>query len=172
MTRRRKPRAITASIPQDVTLPTQELAGHHDIAERRIPNRPNSRAWKVQTNIEKLWITERIDNAEYHACVRFYEDWSFGMHGCSPGLSDRVSESYSAAGMTDGRVDAVSRINRVYAASSREARIMLDACICDDVSFRECGRRLGVDHHQAAKAMVRTAKFLSDHYKAEDQGAK
>ena len=161
ITRRRKPRLTVESGAR--SFPTPELVAHHDIADRAVPDRIGARAWKVATRVEALFAAERIDNAEYTACERYYQDWAFGLEASSPERGERVDGS-GAGGVIDARLDALGR----YAAASREIgrprALLLLWSVCQDCSWREIGRRIGLDDKAAERGTVNAIQALAVYY--------
>ncbi len=164
MTRRRKPRQASPAVQSDTIPPTRELAAHHDIAERAVPERPNARAWCVLGRVYAMLATKEIDGAEWSACDKFYEDYMLAHHGAASPSLQRVDGGENSRGVLDARFDAMGRDRRVREAVGGQSWDLLVMAVCRDFSWSMIGAKIGVHHSTAKIWVLKAIKGLAQHY--------
>lgn len=143
--------------------PSVHYRQHHDVEPPIVDLRAFRQGWRVRSHLDRLLVDGAITRAEWQAGDDFRATWSSALPSrASTLLGMRVRGHDPDAGML-ARLAALTRLRRLGNAMGPGPIAVLVACIVDDLSWRELGRRLGVDHKTARAVTVRALWALADY---------
>lgn len=148
------------------------IATHHDTTDRAVQTANGRRGQRIQSRVEKMWLSREITHAEYISCERYHDDWAMGLYGISPGDGGggiRVDRSRTLPGANDMQLDALSRHGAVRAALGHAAEWYLIHVVCLDWPWQQVGRGALVSDKTAKDRSIKIINALDEHYHDADR---
>lgn len=141
--------------------PSPFYTAHHDVDPPAVDLRSFRQGWRVRTRLDRLLVEGVISRSTWQAASDFRSTWetALRMRG-SALIGIRVAVRDPDATML-ARLGAAARLRDLGAALGPGRLTILVACVVDDLSWRELGRQLGVDHKTARARAVRALGALA-----------
>jgi len=150
-------RPLAAAPPPPSNVPSVELRRHHGVETPQVDAVHFRPGWRVHSRLASLAEAGRIDREQLEAAAswgRWAERtgkprtsaWRIRVDGGSP----------CNTSLTDRQMDAAGRLRTSLTALGAARCALLHACVVEDQSFRQLGKRLGVAG-ETAKELVTEA---------------
>jgi hypothetical protein len=135
--------------------PDAHFRQHHDVEPPRVDERTFRPAWRVRSRLDQLLLTRAISPLEWRAGARYRLTFDTAFAGVLPGsrLVRTGSARVADASMT-ARLDALAWLRSHRMRLGTATRDLVEACVVEDLSWAELGRRLGVDPKTARNRTV------------------
>jgi hypothetical protein len=153
------------SPPPPSNAPSVAYLRHHDVAAPQVDTTAFRQGWRVVTRLDGRLETGRIDREQWDAagCWRHWAERS------APGRSqpwsirvDAATTSSHADARALLRVDVATKLRRCAEALGTLRVRLLEACVRDDLSWREIAARLQVTDKTARDYTTEAIAALAD----------
>ena len=159
------PRAHVPMSESGWGAPTPEFRQHHDIAQPEISPQRRHAAWTIASRFLSL----HPDEATISAAERWYSDWVYGLEGVRDQEKNSKVDGQSTYGLTDARLDALSRLTSVRESIGSFNVRLLYWCLVEDKDWTEVGKRIGCEYRTARKYTRKALAELVAHYVEADR---
>jgi DNA-directed RNA polymerase specialized sigma24 family protein len=126
--------------------------------------------WRVRTRLDALRSAGRINLEVWQAAVEYraaYDRWQASGGG---ELAGRISGGADAHDRMLGLVDTLATLTAVERRIGRLATALCVACVVEDLSWPEIGRRCGRSNHTAEAWTVRALRALARAWATRREG--
>jgi hypothetical protein len=142
--------------------PLAERAQHAiEIEPPRVDASSFRQGWRVRTRLDGLRVAGRISGDVWQAAVEYraaYDRWQASGGG---ELAGRISGGADAHDRLLGLVETLAALSAVERRIGRFATALCVACVVEDLSWPEIGRRCGRSHHTAEAWTVAALRALA-----------
>jgi hypothetical protein len=125
---------------------------------------------RVNSGIDQLLSSGRIDIAEAHSATRWCNDYEYGVHGAKwsearvGGSSDVISRAKSQEYSMISRFEAKEAYDEASAVIGRYGDSLLCLFVHHGLSLRAVADKLGQPKQDTAGAVITVLKRLTEHY--------
>jgi hypothetical protein len=118
--------------------------------------------WRVRTRLDALLAAGRINAGVWQAAVEYRDAWARVWAGRGGELGGtRVSGGLDLHRRQIGLVDTVAALDAIERRLGRLATSLCVACVVEDLSWPEIGRRCGRSNHTAVAWTVLALRALA-----------
>jgi hypothetical protein len=143
--------------------PSVERARHAEAIEPpRVDAASFRQGWRIRTRLDALLAAGRINAGVWQAAVEYRDAWArvWASRGGELG-GTRVSGGLDLHGRQIGLVDTVAALDAVERRIGRLATALCVACVVEDLSWPEIGRRCGRSNHTVVAWTVLALRALA-----------